>query len=294
VLSISGHLSYPATGALDLTTVSVTDRITLFEALRGWLSSSEAVIPREVIFPPDQTEQQANDQNTLLMHQSQDDATTAALHELGFPSKTTLSVGEVKAGAPADGKLKPGDVLTTVDGQKVTNAAMLRTLISKRAPGATVVIGYTRAGKPGSVTLATVASTDKPPRALVGITPNEVSTFQIKVAISLKDVGGPSAGLMFALGIIEKLGPDSLTGGRNIAGTGEITADGKVGAIGGIAQKMLGAKLEHATVFLVPAENCEDARKNKPAGITLVKVSTLKGALGALATLRAGGTPPSC
>ena len=294
VLSISGHLSYPATGALDLTTVSVTDRITLFEALRGWLSSSEAVIPREVIFPPDQTEQQADEQNAQLMHQSQDDATTAALRELGIPSRTTLAVGGVTSGAPADGKLKPGDVLTTVDGQKVTSSELLRTLISKRAPGATVTIGYTRAGRPGSVTITTVASKDKPPRAIVGITPNEVATFPIKVAISLKDVGGPSAGLMFALGIIEKLGPDSLTGGRNIAGTGEITADGKVGAIGGIAQKMLGAKAEHATVFLVPAENCDEARKNKPSGITLVKVSTLKNALAALSTLRAGGTPPSC
>jgi PDZ domain-containing protein len=224
------------------------------------------------------------------MVQSQNDATTAALHELGIPSKT--AVGSVTKGAPADGKLLPGDVLTTVDGHPVTDAASLRSLISTRKPGQDVVIGYTRKGVPGTATLTTASSGETPPRAIIGIAPSQVST--VKVDIRLQDVGGPSAGLMFALGIIEKLGPESLTGGRTIAGTGEITADGKVGAIGGIAQKMRGARAEKATVFLSPAQNCDEARANKPSGLTLVKVSTLKDALAALATLRAGGTPPSC
>ncbi|MGZ6791546.1 MAG: YlbL family protein [Mycobacteriales bacterium] len=290
ILTVTGHPTYPTDGALDLTTVSVQDRITLLQALRGWLSSSEAIVPREVIFPPDQTQQQADQENTQLMVQSQSDATSAALHELGIPSKT--AVGSVTKGAPADGKLQPGDVLTSVDGKPVTDPASLRALISTRAPGQPVVVGYLRKGVAGSATLTTVASTDKPARALIGITPSEVA--DVKVQISLQDVGGPSAGLMFALGIIDKLGPDSLTGGRNIAGTGEISADGKVGAIGGIAQKMRGAKARGATVFLSPADNCAEARKNKPSGLTLVRVSTLHGALLALATLHAGGTPPSC
>ncbi|MGZ6826819.1 MAG: YlbL family protein, partial [Mycobacteriales bacterium] len=235
-------------------------------------------------------QQQADQENTQLMVQSQSDATSAALHELGIPSKT--AVGSVTKGAPADGKLQPGDVLTSVDGKPVTDPASLRALVSTRAPGQPVVIGYLRKGVAGSATLTTVASTDKPARALIGITPSEVA--DVKVQISLQDVGGPSAGLMFALGIIDKLGPDSLTGGRTIAGTGEISADGKVGAIGGIAQKMRGAKARGATVFLSPADNCAEAKKNKPSGLTLVRVSTLHGALLALATLRAGGTPPSC
>jgi PDZ domain-containing protein len=182
--------------------------------------------------------------------------------------------------------------VTTVDGHKVTDATSLRNLITARAPGRTVVLGYVRAGKAGTVTLTTVASKDKPVRAVIGITTKEETP--VKVNIQLKDVGGPSAGLMFALGIIEKLGPDSLTGGKLLAGTGEITADGKVGAIGGIAQKMLGARHENATVFLAPADNCPEAKANKPDGLTLIKVSTLQGALDALATLRAGGTPLSC
>jgi PDZ domain-containing protein len=155
-----------------------------------------------------------------------------------------------------------------------------------------VTIGFLRKGVAGSVVLTTISSGGDAPRAIVGVTPDEESA--VKVDIELKDVGGPSAGLMFALGIIDKLGPDNLTGGKNVAGTGTISGDGQVGAIGGIAQKMRGAKAQGATVFLAPAENCADAAANRPSGLTLVKVSTLHGALAALATLRSGGTPPSC
>lgn len=290
VLTITGHQTYPTQGALDLTTVSVQDNITLFEAIKGWFSSSEAVLPREIVVPPDKTEKQNDQENVQLMQQSQDDATAAALRELGIPSTITVKV--VTKGAPAAGHLKIGDVITSVDGTPVKTADPLRSLISKRAPGKSVVIGYTRGGVPATVTLVTISSGETTPRAIVGVQLSEVSA--VKVNIRLKDVGGPSAGLMFALGIIDKLGPDSLTGGRNIAGTGEITADGTVGIIGGIAQKMRGAKAQGATVFLSPAGNCKDAKANKPDGITLVKVSTLKGALAALATLRVGGTPPKC
>ena len=290
VLSVSGAPTYATDGALDLTTVSVKDRITLFEAITGWFSDRQAVVPRELIFPPDQTEADTNKQNTEEMKQSQDDATTAALTELGVP--VVVAVDEVGKGAPAQGKLRVGDVLVTVDGAKITNAKSLRTLISKHQPGQDVVIGYTRGGRPGTATITTGTSTDKPTRAVVGISPRQ--SFPIKVDIRLKDIGGPSAGMMFALGIIDKLGKESLTGGKNIAGTGTIDADGKVGPIGGIAEKMLGAKDAGATVFLAPADNCPEAKDNKPAGLTLVKVATLKDAVSALATLRAGGTPPSC
>ena len=290
VLSISGAPTYPTTGSLDLTTVSVKDHITLFEAIAGWFSSRQAVIPRELVIPPDQSEQDTSKQNTEEMKQSQDDATTAALTELGVP--VVVSVSEVAKGAPAQGKLQAGDVLVSVDGSKITNAASLRALIGRHQPGQDVVIGFTRAGKPGTTSITTGTSTDKPVRAVVGISPRQ--SFPIKVDIRLKDIGGPSAGMMFALGIIDKLGKDSLTGGKNIAGTGTIDADGKVGQIGGIAEKMLGAKEAGATVFLAPADNCAEAKDHKPSGLRLVKVATLKDAVSALAIVRAGGTPPSC
>ncbi len=294
VLKITGARTYGADGTLSLTTVSVRDHLTLFEALSGWLSSRQAVIPREIVYPPDQSEEQQQEQNVQEMRQSQDEATTAALRELGIPGTTLVTVDAVKKGAPADGHLLAGDVLTTVDGTKVTDAKSVGALVRKHSPGESVVIGYTRTGKAATVTLTTAASVEKPVRTIVGITPAETPSFPIKVEIGLKDIGGPSAGLMFALGIIEKLGPDSITGGKRIAGTGEITSDGTVGPIGGIAEKLIGAKDEGATVFLTPAVNCPEAKSTRPDGLTLIKVETLKGALAALKTLREGGTPPSC
>lgn len=294
VITITGRRTYPTDGHLDLTTVGVSDRITLAQALQGWVSRSIQVVPREVVFPPDQTPQQTDRQNAQEMQQSQDAATTAALRLLGVPSTTTVSVASVQKGAPADGKLRIGDVLTSIDGAPVTGSDELRRLISARTPGATVTLGFRRGTVPGSVVLTTTASKDAKPRALVGISPQERSAFPVKVVISLRDVGGPSAGMMFALGILDKLGPESLTGGRNIAGTGEITSDGTVGPIGGIAEKLIGARRRGATTFLVPAQNCAAAKVHPPAGLRLVRVETLKGALAELATLRAGAVPTPC
>lgn len=292
VLSFSPSVQVRRTGALQLTTVSVQDHLSVFEAIAGWLSPSDAVLPREVVYPPDQTEQQNQQETTQQMVDSQDAATTAALTYLGYKGTATVTVSQVSPGGAATGKLDPGDLLLTVDGKPVTSADSLRSLISSRAPGATVTIGYERDGAKGTAVITTKKSPDG--RAIVGIVPGTRTQFPIDVTIRLKDVGGPSAGLMFALGIVDLLGKTDLTGGLNIAGTGEITAQGQVGAIGGIAQKMRGAKARGATVFLVPADNCAEAAKTKPGGLTLVKVSTLDDALDGLATLRAHGTPTSC
>jgi len=118
--------------------------------------------------------------------------------------------------------------------------------------------------------------------------------FPFQVKISVGDIGGPSAGLMFALGIIDKLTPGNLTGGRFIAGTGEIAANGAVSPIGGIQQKMAGARAAGATIFLTPAANCPDTAGAVPQGLRLVKVSTLAGAMRDLKALSAGGSVPSC
>ena len=294
VLSIKGRQTYPTDGTLDLTTVSVLDHVSLFEALAGWLSSSEAVVPRELVYPPDQSTDQTDEQNQQAMQQSQDDAIAAALDALRLPATTVVSIAGIAKGKPAEGKLQVGDVLTTVDGAKVTDVARLRALLSARPIGATAVVGYLRKGVAGVVTVATVASQDQPQRPVIGIEAAQKTRFPVTVEVMLKDVGGPSAGLMFALGILDKLEPGSLTGGRHVAGTGEITPDGKVGEIGGIQQKMRGAREAGATVFLSPAGNCREAKRAKPSGLTVVKVATLKEPLKALATLRAGGTPPTC
>jgi PDZ domain-containing protein len=294
VISVTGAKTYPTNGRLDLTTVGVQDGITLFDAVRGWLSPREEVVPREVLFPPEQTAKQVDQMNVQEMKQSQDAATAAALRQLGLPTTTVVAVESVATGAPATGKLTPGDILTTVDGSPVDSATRLRQLVGAHKPGDQVTVGYSRRDRPATATITTTSSSTKPPRSILGVGVQEQSSSPIKVTISLRDVGGPSAGLMFALGIIDKLGPDSLTGGRNIAGTGEIRPDGTVGQIGGIAEKLLGARAVGATVFLVPADNCADAKANRPSGLELVKVATLKQALAALQVLGNGGTPAPC
>jgi len=118
--------------------------------------------------------------------------------------------------------------------------------------------------------------------------------FPFPVTISVGDIGGPSAGLMFALGIIDKLTPMDLTGGKFIAGTGEITGGGQVQPIGGIQQKMVGARDAGATIFLTPAANCPDTKGAVPAGLRLVKVSTLAQAVTYLEAIKAGQAVPSC
>jgi PDZ domain-containing protein len=294
VLQITGATVYETDGSLDLTTVSVQQSLTLYDALAGWLSRDKAVIPREILYPPDQTPEQQAAENAQQMEQSQDDAATAALRELGYPETVRVAVDNIINGGPADGMLEPGDFITAVDGVAVRTAAEVGPLVRKHSPGEQVRIDYTRSGTPGTARITTRAAGDDPKRAIIGITPVEVSEFPVQVTIGLKDIGGPSAGLMFALGIIDKLGPESLTGGRSIAGTGTIDPEGKVGPIGGIAEKLVGAKRKGASVFLVPADNCPEARSTAPEGLQLIRVDTLRGALAGLSTLTQGGTPTGC
>ena len=290
VIEIEGRPTFPADGKLNLTTVGVRARLSLAEALVGWLRRDEAVVPRELVFPPDQTDDQVDAENTRQMTLSQDAATTAALEQLGIA--VDVEVAGLADGAPATGKLKVGDVLTTVDGAEVTSPTQLRTLIGQRAVGAPVRLGYRRGSATGEVEVTTGASQETPPRPVIGVETDVDYPFTVR--IGLKDVGGPSAGLIFALGIVEKLEPGSLSAGRFVAGTGEISADGSVQPIGGIQQKVVAARRAGAVLFLVPAANCPDAAANAPEGLQLARVEGLADALEALDVVKDGGTPTGC
>jgi len=222
---------------------------------------------------------------------SQQLALAAALCQLGIKFQTVDTINFVQAGMPAAGVLHKGDVITAVDGKPVTCKTPTGTLIKARAPGAAVVLTVDRNGVTHDFRLKTASAGGK---AVVGIGVLESYRFPFQVKISVGDIGGPSAGLMFALGIIDKLTPGNLTGGRFIAGTGEIAANGAVSPIGGIQQKMAGARAAGATIFLTPAANCPDTAGAVPQGLRLVKVSTLAGAMRDLKALSAGGSVPSC
>jgi Lon-like protease len=299
VVSATGAKTYPTQGHLYLTTVGVVPgdcnaHPTLWQALRAWWHEDEAVQPHQVICPPGDTAQQVQQQNEQEMSQSQRDAVTAALLELGYkPVTQHIIVGDLTSGLPAEKVLQQGDVLDTIDGKPVTDVARLHALINARPVGATLSIGITRDGKARTVQITTVRAKDGTGRPLVGITPDLTATFgkvTVKIGLDPADVGGPSAGLAFTLGIIDKLTPGSLTGGRTVAGTGTIDAFGTVGPIGGIQQKIAAAVKAGATVFLAPASECSDASGAAPASLTVVKVDTLKTAVSALKAIAAGST----
>jgi PDZ domain-containing protein len=296
VINVTGHKTYDDTGHLNMTTISVVTRLTLVQALRGWFQHDLAVVPRDVIYPPDRSDEEVREEDAEAMKDSQDSAITAALRELGVPGKVHVLVAEVTSKSPSQGKLKATDELVAIDGATVTSATQLRQLIGRRTPGDPVKVSYLRGGKPGQVTIVTGTATEKDgsTRPVIGVQTKERTDYPIKVTISLRDVGGPSAGLMFALAILDKLEPGSLTDGRFIAGTGTIDDQGVVGPIGGIQQKLIGAKRKGATVFLVPAANCAEALSSPPDGLKLVKVSSLKSALTELHRLDTGAPTTPC
>jgi Lon-like protease len=295
LIQVKGHRTYPTRGNLNMVTVSFlggpqTD-FNIFAALRAWLSPNDAVVPESEIFTPGQTSQQVAREDTEEMADSQQTATAAALCQLNINFKTVDTVQATVKGMPAAGVLHPGDVISAVDGRPVTCRADAGTLIKARKPGAPVNLTIRRHGKTSHVRLSTADVQGEPE---IGVEIVESFVFPFTVAISVGDIGGPSAGLMFALGIIDKITPANLTGGRFIAGTGEIEADGTVDPIGGIQQKMAGARAADATIFLTPAANCPDTTGAVPAGMHLIKVSSLAGAIADLNALKAGKPVPSC
>ena len=295
LIKVSGHRVYPTKGHLNLVTVSYIggpqSHFNVFAALRSWLTPDNAVVPEQEIFAPGQTQQQVQQQDTEQMTSSQEAAQAAALCQLNISFKTVDTVQGVAKGKPAAGVLRTGDVITAVDGTAVNCHHDAAALIRARRPGAPVTLTVSRHGRSQTFRLRTVNVSGTP---VVGVQVAESFVFPFKVAISIGNIGGPSAGMMFALGIIDKITPADLTGGRFVAGTGEIEASGKVDPIGGIQQKMAGARAAGATVFLAPAANCADTAGAVPAGLRVVKVSTLSGAVTALNALRQGKPVPSC
>ena len=291
VVSISGQETHPTAGKLNMTTVSVGTDLTLFTALGKWLSGRYALVPREEIFPPDRTEDQVQQEQARAFQDSETFAETAALSYLKYPMK--VIVNRVITDAPAQGLLQPGDVIVSVDGQAVSGAEQVREALADTRPGQVVEIRYQRASAT-STAQVTLGSRDDRESGFLGVEPANQPDVPFDITISLADVGGPSAGLMFALAVVDKLTPGVLNGGKFVAGTGEITSDGQVGPIGGIPFKMTAAREAGATVFLVPADNCLEARQRAPEGLRLVKVETLADAVQALEALSRGADAPSC
>ncbi len=284
----------PDAGHLNMTTISVIEKVPLFGALGMWASGRYALAPREEYFPPDKTVEQVREQDAQAFRDSQSSAEIAALNYLDYPK--VVYVGTIPDSSPSAGVLEPQDQIVDVDGTPVTDFASLQGALASTSPGQTVAVTVIREGQPDPVEVKVTlgANPEVGGQGFLGIGAVERPVAPFTISIALADIGGPSAGLMFTLGIIDKLTDGDMTGGAFVAGTGTIDPAGAVGPIGGVLLKLVTAREAGATTFLVPADNCAEAVTDVPDGLQLAKVSTLSDATAALKTIREGGTPPSC
>jgi PDZ domain-containing protein len=291
LISISGTQTYPTTGELDLLTVSVRgsqqSTPSWLDVMPAWFDASKAVVPVDALYPKGETTEQRNAQNAVQMVNSQQDAIAAALTHLGYHVAAGVSVEAFSPTSPAEGVLQVGDIITAFAGTQVNSVDELRQAIKASGAGTPATVSFLRAGTPSEATVTPITSGDS---VVIGISAKAHYSFPFEVTIRLDDVGGPSAGMMFALGIIDKLTPEDLTQGYHFAGTGTIDAAGDVGPIGGIRQKLYGARNSGASYFLAPASNCSEVVGHIPDGLTVFSVETLDQALAVLAFVGEHGT----
>lgn len=282
--------TYPTSGSLDFTTVSVTradTRVPLAEAVRAYFDKNAAVVPKSLIYPDHQSAKASTSESAAQLAGSKDTSRAAALIAAGYDVTSRPEVQAVLKGGAAAGKLVTGDVIVAVNGTKVTTPDAVVKAIAAHKPGETVVLTVLRAGVRMDVSVVTKPDAKDPTLPRIGISLGATYVYPIEITNNVgSEIGGPSAGTMFALAIYDKLTPGELTGGKRIAGTGEITGAGVVQPIGGVRQKMAGAARDKAMIFLVPAANCAEAAKGDDFGLKLVKITTLKSAITALDQLR--------
>ena len=290
VIDVEGTQTYPTTGSLDMTTVMESGGprggLTFVDAIGSWFNSADAVVPRELIYPDDVSGEDVTIRQAALFSTAESNSVAAALSYLKKPVKTELVVTAVYEDTPASGKLEPRDRVLALDSVPVTEPKQVSDAIRAKPIGTTFAFTVSRLvdGSLQEVDVQ-VTSADNPddpgvPYVGIGVGLNYAADFDI--TFTLKDVGGPSAGMMFSLGLVDKLTPEDLAAGRHIAGTGTITPEGEVGPIGGIRQKLAGARNAGAELFLMPAVHCAEAADHIPDGLTVVPISTLADAVTAV------------
>ena len=291
LIVIKGHESFPTTGSLDFTTVRINGGpgypVNVWSVIAAWVDPRQDVYPVDAIFPPQQTQEQVQQENQAEMVDSQQEATAVALRAAGISVTEKVSIASVSVDAPSGTAFQAGDVLVSIGGTEITSADAARKAIQQATPGSTLDVVVDRGG--GKVTLKPKTGASGG-RTVIGVVLKVDFQFPFSVSIDAGNVGGPSAGLMFSLGIYDKLTTGSLTGGQTIAGTGTINSSGAVGPIGGIRQKLVGAKEGGANYFLAPADNCGEVRDAVPDGLQAVKVATFDEAKVAVEKIATGDT----
>lgn len=274
-VQVDGHKAYYDEGQIRFTTVIASsngDKLSLGDALARWLDPDKAVVPYDVVHPPQQSAEDEKAQGAIQMTTSQDVAKAVALTELGYDIPSAVQVSYVDPEGPAHDKLLVRDIFREVDGRPVTKAEEIVAAVKKHEDLTNVEFKIQR-GEDELMVRVKPEVDEGAPRVGVSLGMGYEFPFDIKLRVD-QSVGGPSAGLMFALAIYDTLTPGPLTGGATIAGTGELLPDGRVGPIGGIAQKVAGAQDAGAELFFVPKDNCPDVAGLDP-DLRLVKATTM-------------------
>ena len=300
LISVSDADTYDTSGSLSLTTVQVVgDRehpLSWTELALAWFRPSQAVVPVDAIFPEGETSEQREQANAVMMDDSQSKASAAALNALGYDVPIDISVVSLVDGSPAEGILEAGDRILAADGETIADVMQLRDVIAAD-DGDPVTLTIERDGVTSDVEVTPErAELDGEESWAIGVSLMNGYDLPVEIAIQLNNVGGPSAGMMFALGIVDTLTPGEMTGGAHIAGTGTIEADGTVGPIGGIRQKLYGARDAGNDYFLAPESNCDEVVGHVPSGLQVISTSSLAESIEAVEAIAQGDTEnlPTC
>lgn len=287
VVGVVGAPTHPTSGELRLTTVSVTRAdagISLPEALVAWWSPDREVFPREAIYPAGTNVADVRARDAELMESAQAAAVAAGLREAGVEVRQVPIVRKVASQGPSMDVLRPGDLVTAVDGEPTPTRDAVERAIRKHTVGETVTFTIVREQKPRTVVVETAAHKVESGVPVVGVTFGTGFTYEPQVTFNLDaGIGGSSAGLMMALAVYDTVSADDLTRGRVVAGTGEVDGLGNVAAVSGVTEKVASAERAGASVFLLPAANCVDI--SRPTTLRLVAVSTIDDAVQALDAL---------
>ncbi|WP_373692267.1 PDZ domain-containing protein [Corynebacterium sp.] len=292
VVKVDAPETFQPAGHLNMTTVSVRTNMTMAQALGRWMFTDDTLVPIDTVIPQGKTDQEVNEANQQAFTQSESAATVAAMDYLHKPVQ--VEVAQVLEDSPAAGALEDGDIITAVNGEKVSEPGQVQDKIRDLAPGDEVELGIRRAdkGTTARVTLGSHPEDENMP--LLGVLMTSVPAGDISVEYNLQDIGGPSAGMMFTLAVIDKLNEEDLTGGKFVAGTGTIGEDGVVGPIGGIVHKVRASRDAGAELFLSPEENCAEATSRDTGDMVVAKVHTLDDAIAAMDAFAHGGEVETC
>ncbi|MDQ3994946.1 MAG: PDZ domain-containing protein [Actinomycetota bacterium] len=281
LVKVPGEETGDSRGGLYMVDILVR-RATLFERLFPGVAEGSSLVPEGRVNPGGVSEEERRRHSLREMSASQKIAVAVALRSLGYKVPTNTEVADVERGAPADGKLRRGDIILNARGTAVRSPVDLFDIMRAHRPGDPVQVTIRREGRVHELEVGTRAADDDSDRAVMGVFVEVEIDPPVNVRIDAGDIGGPSAGLAFALDIVDELGRD-VDRGRRVAVTGALGLDGTVDAIGGIKQKAIGAREAGAEVFIVPRGNAKEAR-SYAEGLEIVAVRSFADALARLTT----------